>query len=687
MSVPACVLRNLSGVETLRINNLTTTPTFTWNVTNGRYLYFFGSVTLSVTDSYTTPTRSFTLPKAVDSIGAGWVPYGSFFAETSYLITTVGSANGAAYIGASPSTLTTGLYGSGTALTLRAVATNPLYKFSKWTLGGADFSTSPTVSITTTTADATYTAVFVPISHTLNVTAEDANEGTVAVAIDDVPQLTTTGLSVSSGVSYSDPVIPPADVEIAATPAFGYSFDGWYVSGSLLSASATYSFPMPASALSIEARFTALAAAPLTVTKTKGNAGDAAAAKDQGSVSLYHLESVLDTTSAVGTATLAANLYNTKQYKLTASPASSLYQFDGWYQTVDGSEVAITTGGIFTVTGSDLYITPTTTTAIPVNAQFRARTPCTIAAVASDSSVYVAGNDAEDAGCTCAVTAPDPDLTSPDRWLSGQTVTVAAVQAAGWELRQWIVKLAASPYTILSSLSKGDTGFGQTYSFNITANAQVIARSAYTLPPDQMQIQALHKTGQDTASGALEIHPCGDNYVALMDGVMANVDENSVCELTAIPANGYKFVNWRIAAIDGTIVSTVPVYSFTVTASAVYYAEFAATTEESLLLFEGGEATMLGSWRGRINIANIPINFSCARVYADGYPVAIDVGAAESPSSPLLASKIVRTITNDQDAIRLVSGRREKYSMIGFEANTVVNAITVATSMGDLRNG
>lgn len=629
-----------------------------------------------------------TLTVAASFAALADVAYTATYTQTEWLLTTVGSANGTAYIGASPSTITSAWYATAQSVSIRATATAAGYKFSKWTKGGADFSTSPTVSVTTEEADAIYTAVFIPISYTLNVTSVNSNQGTVAVKLGGSLQLTQTGLTVSSGIAYSDPVVQPVGVEVRATPLFGYSFTGWYLAGSLESSLANYSFSMPESNVSIEARFSVLETATLTVTKTKGNAGDTADAKDQGVVSLYHLESVLDLTSAAGTATLVASLYTTLQYKLVPTPASALYQFDGWYQTIEAVEVPITTAGIFVVDGNNLCVTAPNTTAIAVNAQFRKRALCTIAPVASDSSTYVNPNAAQTAGCTCAITNPAPDSTvEGDQWLSGQTITMEAVQAVGWELRQWLVKLSVSPYTVLVSKSKGDAGFGQTYTFNLTVNCQVIARSVYTLPADQMQIQALHKTGQDVASGTLEIHPCGDNYIEMTNGVMAQVDVDSVCELTAIPANGYKFVNWRITTISGTIVSTVPVYRFTVTASATYYAEFVATSEPSLLLFEGSDIAMLASWRGRINISNMPSNFSCARVYADGYPVAIDIGAAESPSSPLTALRVARSITNGQSPIRLPLRRPEKYSMIGFEANTVVNAISVATSMEGLKNG
>lgn len=591
-----------------------------------------------------------------------------------YLLTAASSntAHGQAYIGDSPSTDTSRWFEEGASAVIRAVASNADYKFSKWTLDGSDFSTNARETVTTASFAETYTAVFIPIKYTLDVTVQTASQGTVSVD-GQVPGV-TTGIQVTS----------LSGVTVRAVPAFGYNFLGWYKAGVQQSTDAIYSFTMPEAAVALEARFVELDKAPITVTKTKGNPGDTADAKDMGSVTQYHLDTIQDGVSASGSPSLSSNLYLGQAYKFVPA-ANSLYQFDGWYKTVDSAQVLIETGGIYVVDGVNLFVTPDTTAAITVNAQFQKRAFRTISAVASDSSVYVTGNDAEDADCTCTITAPPPDTTEGgDQWLSGQPITVDATQAPGWELRQWIVKNAAG--TVIASKTKGAAGFGQTFVFNLTVNCQVIAISAYTLPANQFQIQALHKAGQDVASGTTEIHPCGDAYVVLPNGVMANVDDDSVCELTAIPANGYRFVAWRKGEVSD-IVSAVPVFSFTVTESAIYYAEFEATGFDPLVLFEGGSVNRAAKWRGKTYVSSMPVNFSCAKVYAEGYPVALDVGTAQSPDTPHLEANVVRSLASDQDPFRLPSRRREKYAMVGVETTFPVTAFAVSTSMEDLKNG
>lgn len=634
---------------------------------------------VTTNDDFTVSSNTITLKRA--PVSADIAVEARFTAVYLLTTSTSNAAHGQGYIGDSPSTDTTRWLASGSTQNIRAVATNPAYKFSKWTVDGYDFSTSANVQITTESFAETYVAVFIPINYALDVTVQASEQGSVSV--DGQISGVTTGLSIPS----------LSGVTVRATAAFGYEFIGWYKAGVLQSSSAVYSFTMPEATVALEARFVILATAPMIITKTKGLIG-AADAKDMGSVTQYHLESVFDTTSAVGTATLVSNLFNTKSYKFVPTPADSDYQFDGWYQTVDGSEVAITTGGIFTVDGNNLYILPTTTDAIAVNAQFSERSFCEITPVASDSSVYEASNPAETAGCTCAVSTLPPDddnnsnglHDSGDRWLSGQTITVEARQASGWELRSWIVKRVSDGVTVASK-AKGDPGFGQTFSFNLLSDVQVVAVSAYTLPADQMQIQALLKSGQPLVSGTLEIHPCGENYVELANGATANVEDGALCELTAIPANGYRFVSWRVAAEDGTVVSAVPVYTFTVTASQIYYAEFEATGFDAMTIFEGADGNKSAVWRGKTYVSSMPVNFSSAKVYADGYPVAVDIGAAQSPLSPHHEPYILRSVADSQDPFRLPSRRREKYAMIGVETTSAVSAVAVATSMEDLKNG
>jgi hypothetical protein len=629
--------------------------------------------------------------------------YSATYTQYEWSITTQpNNAFGTIYVGLS-GTSTLAWFANNQFATLRASVNlndRGTYKFKRFTLNGVevgtgykDYSTvngvsvpySGEIQIETSQANRVYVAEFVLISYTLNVTPQNPAQGSVTVKIGGVPSLVTTGISVAG----------TRGVEVITVPTFGYYLTSWHNGSSDVSTSLSYPFNMPEANLSLEARYAILPSALLVVTKKKGNgAGDP---EDMGSVALYHTVDNYLTTSPVGDLTLQASMFTTKQYRLDPAPASALYQFDGWFKTVDGSDVEITDDSIFDVDGTSLYINVLDETQINVIARFSERTLCTIAPVSSDSSVYEANNAAEMAGCACAVTTlpPDNDVDSDgahdsgDQWLSGQTITVEARQASGWELRSWIVQRledGLDPVTVYSK-SKGDAGFGQRFSFPLLTDVQVIAVSAYTLPADQMQIQALLKSGQPLTSGTVEIHPCGDNYVEMENGSTANVDDGAVCELTAIPANGYKFVGWRVATEGSEIISTLPTYSFTVTASAVYYAEFEATGFDSLVLFESGSANKTLNWAGKTYLAPIPTCMSSARVYADAYPVLVSIGMSDNPSHPANVENVITSTAPSQNPFRLPMRRPRKSFSVQFTATDTVSEVCVATSMEDLKNG
>jgi hypothetical protein len=240
---------------------------------------------------------------------------------------------------------------------------------------------------------------------------------------------------------------------------------------------------------------------------------------------------------------------------------------------------------------------------------------------------------------------------------------------------------------LIDSISKGDADFGQAITFNLLVNVQVVAVSAYTLPADRVQIQVLLKSGQPLDSGTLEIHPCGDSYIELANGATANVEDGEVCEITAIPANGYRFVGWRIASEGASILTTIPVYSFAVSGNAVFYAEFEAATEEALVLFEGGTANRQLTWASKTFVASVPSCFSSARVYADAYPVRVQVGMSDNPSHPANAANVESSIASSQSPFRLPMRRPRKSIVIVVEAVDTVSEVSIATSMEGLKNG
>lgn len=577
------------------------------------------------------------------------------------------------------------LFTTGSTPEIQAVPANggAAYKFKKWLLGGVDFldNTLNPKQITTGTADATYNAVFIQRFWTLNVTPNSDLFGTVATKVGGYPLESNTGLSVECNI--------PNHVELSATPSFGYRFVGWYAGGNLLSSSATFIYTMPEANTNITASFAEISKATLTLSKITDEVSPTPG--EMASIALYNRGATLQATCPASSSSegqsITSSLYIGSQYKLVTTTIDP-FGFIKWY---DGNDAEITTGGVYSVDGATLYITPTDTTAIAVKAKFAERNNCTFEMHASDSSVYEQSNPAETDGCSASVTTP-PFVTSPENaWLSGQDITLLAVQGFGWELRAWIA--SDSSGTVIASKSKGDTGFGQSFSFFLPADAEgsitVTAISSYVLPADQFNVQCAYKSGSSLQQGSLEIKPCGDKYVTDENGASAYVDENAECEITAIPINGFKFVAWYSVDINNALTqaSVNPVYTFTVTANAKYAAEFAQAAAEHLVVFEGGSENRTARWRGKTFVSNVPVNFSCSKVYADGYPVYVDVGIAQPPDSPHMAAFVLRSTAQSQNPFRLPIRRQEKYTMVGVDTSFPVSAFALATSMEELKNG
>ncbi len=120
-------------------------------------------------------------PKNIDlpAVSADVVYTAVFTDETlSYTVTVAASGSG-----------TVSINGSGTSKTdayntpIQLVATPAsCYRFVRWTLGGAEVSTSATFN-TTITGNNNYTAVFEQITYTITATSEDSSKGTVTVTL------------------------------------------------------------------------------------------------------------------------------------------------------------------------------------------------------------------------------------------------------------------------------------------------------------------------------------------------------------------------------------------------------------------------------------------------------------------------------------------------------------------------
>ena len=128
-------------------------------------------------------------------------------------------------------------HNKGTSLTLTATA-NTGYTFDGWYVDGVKESDQATYTFAVS-KEVNYTAKFTLNAYQLSFISEDSDKGTVSA----------DGISSGDNVNYN------ASVTLTATANTGYEFIGWYVNGQERSTQNPFTFDMPASAYSIEARF------------------------------------------------------------------------------------------------------------------------------------------------------------------------------------------------------------------------------------------------------------------------------------------------------------------------------------------------------------------------------------------------------------------------------------------------
>ena len=133
-------------------------------------------------------------------------------------------------------------------------------------------------------------------------------------------------------------------------------------------------------------------------------------------------------------------------------------------------------------------------------------------------------------------------VTGGGQYNAGATCTLQATPASGYEFLYW---------------KKGNTqvSTNPSYSFTVTENATYTAYFQQSAPTQYTITVNANNNAWGTVSG-------GGQYNA-----------GATCTLHATPASGYLFDSWKK---NGSVVSTNPNYSFTVTENATYTAYFSA---------------------------------------------------------------------------------------------------------------
>ena len=357
----------------------------------------------------------------------------------------------------------------------------------------------------------------------------------------------TNGGTVTGGGTYEQ----GQQCTITATANTGYSFSKWTKNGQeVQGAGSTYTFTVTTSA-SYVAVFT-----PISYT-----------------ISASASPSAGGTVSGAGTYN-----YNTN-CTLTATPATG-YSFTKW--TKNGTQVSTNATYTFTVTGNASYVAVFTKNSYAITATasptaggtvsgagtYEHGSSCTLTATPATGYTFtnwtkngtqVSTNatytfTVTSAGAyvavftknTYTITAmPNPTaggtISGTGTYEHGSSCTLTAAAAAGYSFTNW-------------TENGSEVSTNPNYTFNVTGNRTLVANFT-------AQTYTITTTTNPAGVGSTSGH--------------GSYNYGATCTLRAYSATGYSFVNWTK---NGTVVSTNPTFSFTVTASGDYVANYSINT-------------------------------------------------------------------------------------------------------------
>ena len=458
--------------------------------------------------------------------------YVAHFQINSYTITA--SANptvGGTVTGA-------GTFNHGSNCTLTATAATG-YHFVNWTKNGVQVSTSPNYSFTVT-EDGSYVANFEINSYQITATANPSSYGTV---------------------SGSGTFTHGSSCTLTATPYADYLFVNWTKNGTVVSTSATYTF---------------------TVTE----AGSYVANFQPNS----YLISVSANPTNGGTVTGGGEYNANASCTITATPRAG-YTFLNW--TKNGSVVSTDATYTFTVTENATYV-----------AHFQANTYQITATANPTNAGNITGAGTYNYGQTCTLTATADSGYTFLNWTKNGSfvssnasisfaVTGDASYVANFSLNMYNVTVSADPTVGGTVSGTGVYQYGENctasamanncYTFlNWTKNGTVVSTSAdYSFTVTQDANLVAHFS-QDHYTISVSADPEGAGIAT--GGGSFTYGES--CTLTATANQGHAFVNWTK---NGTVVSTNASYTFTVTGSGSYVANFSTSHHTLTVVAEPAE--------------------------------------------------------------------------------------------------
>ncbi len=261
---------------------------------------------------------------------------------------------------------------------------------------------------------------------------------------------------------------------------------------------------------------------------------------------------------------------------LTATPSTG-YNFTKW--TKNNTQVSTNASYTFTVTAAGTYV-----------AQFAKKTYTISASANPTAGGTVTGAGTYEHGASCTLTATPSTGYSFVNWTANgsQVSTNASYQFTVTGARTLVANFAPITYTVTLNTNNGTINSGNVTSYTYGVGATLptdVTRTGYTfggwydnanLTGSAVTAISTTATGDKSfwAKWTINSYAIGASANPTEGGTVSGAgtyNYGASCTLTATPATGYTFTNWKKG---NTVVSTNASYQFTVPEAASYPATF-----------------------------------------------------------------------------------------------------------------
>ncbi len=468
--------------------------------------------------------------------------YVANFSVNSYEITATTNPTGAGGIEG------TGTYSYGSTCTL-TVTPNPGYTFINWTKDGEEVSTNVSFEFTVT-EDAAYVANFSVNSYEITATTNPTGAG---------------GIEGAGTYSYG------STCTLTVTPNPGYTFVNWTKDGEEVSTNVSFEFTVTEDAAYV-ANFS-VDGYTITVMANPADAG---------------------TVTGTGTYDYGTSI------TLTAT-AEEGYTFLNW--TKDGEVVSTSPNYTITVTEDATYVAnfeinsyEITVSANPADAgtvtgtgTYDYGTSITLTATAEEGYIFI--NWTKDG----EVVSSSPNYTI--------TVTEDAAYVANFEINSYEITVSANPTTGGTVTGGGTYSYLETCTLTATPAENYIfvnwSKDGVVVSTDAIYSFAVVGSGNYVATFAANEFQINVSANPSNGGTVTGAgvyNYGATATLTATANAGFAFVNW---SKNGVVVSMDATYSFTVTESGNYIANFSRDSYQITAIAnptDGGTITGAGAY-------------------------------------------------------------------------------------------